>query len=153
MAGKQTFTAEIKNAGGGGAFVDVPFDVEQVFGSKRPKIKATIDGVPYRGLLVRMGSENHILLVLKSIREKIGKTFGDMVKVTVELDSEPRVIEIPKDFLNELKKDKAAKDFFEKLSFTHKREYVNWINEARKEETRANRVLKTITMLKQGKKE
>lgn len=152
MTQKQTFTAEIKNAGGGGAFVDVPFDVEAVLGSKRPKIKATIDGVPYRGLLVRMGSDCHMLLILKSIREQIGKTFGDKVKVTVELDTEPRVVAVPKDLLMELKKDKEAKVFFEKLSFTHKREYVNWIQEAKKEETRANRVLKAIEMLKQGKK-
>ena len=149
---KRTFTAVIQNAGGGGAFVDVPFDVEQVFGNKRPKIKADIGGVPYRGLLVRMGSESHMLLILKSIREQIGKTFGDIVKVTVELDTEPRVIEIPKDLLKELKKDKEAKAFFEKLSFTHRREYVNWIESAKKEETRANRITKTIEMLKQGKK-
>ncbi|MBI2332294.1 MAG: DUF1905 domain-containing protein [Chloroflexi bacterium] len=153
MTKKQTFIAEIKDAGGGGAFVDVPFDVEAVFGSKRPKVKATIDGVPYRGLLVRMGSDCHMLLILKSIREQIGKTFGDEVKVTVELDTEPRVIEIPKDLLKELKRDKDAKAFFDKLSFTHRREYVNWILEAKKEETRANRILKTVQILKKGKKE
>lgn len=152
MNKKQTFTAEIKNAGGGGAFVDIPFDVEKEFGSKRPKIKANIGGVPYRGLLVRMGSDCHMLLILKSIREQIGKTFGDTIKVAVELDTEPRVVEIPKDFLKELKKDKEAKAFFEKLSFTHRREYVSWIESAKKEETRANRITKTIAMLKQGKK-
>lgn len=152
MSKKQTFTAEIKNAGGGGAFVDVPFDVEKVFGSKRPKIKADIEGVSYRGILTRMGSENHMLIILKGIREQIGKTFGDKVKVTVELDIEPRVIEIPKDLLKELKKNKDAQEFFEKLSYTHKKEYVNWVLESKKEETRASRVLKTIEMLKQGKK-
>jgi len=50
---KHTFTAAIQNAGGGGAYVEVPFDVEKAFGSKRPKVKATIDGIPYRGTLVR----------------------------------------------------------------------------------------------------
>ena len=57
MAEKHSFNAVIQNAGGGGAFVEVPFDVEKAFGSKRPKVKATIDGIPYRGTLVRMGSE------------------------------------------------------------------------------------------------
>ena len=152
MPKKHTFSAQIQNAGGGGAFVDVPFDVEKAFGSKHPKIKATIEGIPYRGLLARMGGEHHILIVLKDIRVKIGKTFGDKIKVTVELDAEPRVIEIPKDLLKELKKDKEAKVFFEKLSFTHKREYVTWIQEAKKEETRASRIFKTIAMLKMGKK-
>ncbi|MBE7433444.1 MAG: DUF1905 domain-containing protein [Anaerolineales bacterium] len=152
MPKKHTFTAVIQNAGGGGAFVEVPFDVEKDFGAKRPKVKATFDGVPYRGLLARMGGENHILIVLKDIRESIGKTFGDKVKVTVELDVELRVIKIPKDLKRELKNDTEARVIFEKLSFTHKREYVNWINEAKKDETRANRILKTITMLKKGQK-
>ncbi|MCE7861778.1 MAG: hypothetical protein DYG86_18580, partial [Chloroflexi bacterium CFX2] len=63
-----------------------------------------------------------------------------------------RVIEIPKDLKRELKNDTEARVIFENLSFTHKREYVNWINEAKKDETRANRILKTITMLKKGQK-
>src|SRR5215831_996444 len=95
MSKKQTFTATIQNAGGGGAFVEIPFDVEEAFGSKRPKIKAMIEGVPYRGLLVRMGGPNHMLIILKGIREQIGKSFGDKVKVTVEPDTEERVITVP----------------------------------------------------------
>lgn len=152
MTKKQTFTAVIQNAGGGGAFVEIPFDVEKELGSKRPKIRATIEGVPYRGILARMGGEHHILIVLKGIREQIGKTFGDEIKITVELDTEPRLVEIPKDLARELKKDKQAKAFFDKLSYTHRKEYVTWINDAKKEETRQNRVVKTIEMLKQGKR-
>jgi hypothetical protein len=152
MPKKHTFKATIQYAGGGGAFVEVPFDVEKAFGAKRPKCKAVIEGVPYRGLLVRMGGPNHMLIILKGIREQIRKTFGDEIQVSVELDTEERVIEIPKDLIKELKKDKEAKFFFDKLSYTHKREYVNWINEAKKEETRQRRVVKTIAMLKKGKK-
>jgi hypothetical protein len=149
---KQTFTATIQNAGGGGAFVEVPFDVEEAFGSKKPKIKAIIEGVPYRGLLTRMGSEHHLLIILKGIREQIGKSFGDEITVTVEPDTEPRVVEVPKDLMKELKKDKEAKVFFDKLSYTHQKEYVTWIMEAKKEETRQNRVVKTIEMLKKGRR-
>ncbi|HEX9332421.1 MAG TPA: YdeI/OmpD-associated family protein [Anaerolineales bacterium] len=152
MPKKQTFTATIQNAGGGGAFVEVPFDVEKEFGSKKPKVKAVIEGVLYRGTLMRMGSERHILGVLKDIREQIGKTFGDEVTVTIEPDTEPRVIEIPKGLMKELKKDKEAKAFFDKLSYTHQKEYVRWVEEAKKEETRQNRIVKTIEMLKKGKK-
>src|SRR6266536_3654233 len=150
MPKKQTFTATIQNAGGGGAFVEVPFDVEEAFGSKRPKVRAMIEGVPYRGLLVRMGGPHHMLIILKGIREQIGKTFGDEVKITVEPDTEPRLIEIPKDLMKELKKDKEAKAFFDKLSYTHQKEYVRWVEEAKKEETRQNRIVKTIEMLKKG---
>jgi len=67
--------------------VEIPFAVEEAFSSKRPKVKATIEGVSYRGTLVRtpalapgasVGSPNHNLIVLKEIRQKIGKTFGDI---------------------------------------------------------------------------
>jgi hypothetical protein len=152
MSQKQTFTAVIQNAGGGGAFVEVPFDVETAFGSKRPRIKAMIEGVPYRGILTRMGTDYHMLIILKEIRQQIGKTFGDEVTITVEPDTEPRVIEVPNDLMKELKKDKEAKAFFDKLSYTHQKEYVNWINEAKREETRQSRIAKTIEMLKKGKK-
>jgi|SoiMethySBSTD1v2_1073268.scaffolds.fasta_scaffold154368_2 hypothetical protein len=152
MSKKQAFTAVIQNAGGGGAFVEVPFDVEQAFGSKKPKVKATIEGVPYRGTLVRMGTECHVLIILKGIREQIGKTFGDEVTISVEPDTEPRLIEIPPDLAKELKKDKEAKAFFDKLSYTHQKEYVTWINEAKKQETRQNRILKTLEMLKKGQR-
>jgi len=152
MPRKHNFTAVIQNAGGGGAFVEIPFDVEAAFGAKKPKVKAMIEGVAYRGILTRMGTEHHLLIVLKEIREQIGKSFGDQVKVTVEADTEPRVIEIPNDLLKELKKDKEAKTFFDKLSYTHRREYVTWINEAKKAETRQSRIVKTIEMLKKGKR-
>ena len=151
MPGKQTFTGRIQNAGGGGAFVEIPFDVEAAFGSKRPKGRALIEGVPYRGTLVRMGSEHHMLLILKGIREQIGRTFGDEVRIIVEADTEPRAVEVPADLLKELKKNKYAKAFFDKLAYTHRREYVRWIEEAKRAETRATRVAKTIVMLKKGK--
>ncbi len=153
MKNKHTFTATIQNAGGGGAFVEIPFDVEKEFGSKKPKVKAMIEGVPYRGTLVRMGSECHMLLILKEIREQIGKTFGDEIKVVVEADNEPRVVDLPAELKKAFKIEKEAKAIFEKLAYTHQREYVMWINEAKKEETRENRIAKTIEMLKQNKKE
>lgn len=152
MAKKHTFKATIQNIGGGGAFVEVPFDVEKAFSSKRPKVKAMIGGVPYRGLLTRMGGPNHMLIILKGIREQLGKTFGDEIQVSVESDTEERVIEIPKDLMKELKKDKEAKTFFDKLSYSHKREYVTWINEAKKDETRQNRITKTMEMVKKVKR-
>ena len=152
MPNKHTFKAVIRNAGGGGAFVEIPFDAETAFGANKPRVKAVIEGVPYRGMLTRMGGEQHILIILKSIREQIGKTFGDEIRIIVEADTAPRVLEIPKDLLKELKKDKEAKAFFDMLSYTHRREYVTWIDEAKKEETRQARILKTIALLKKGEK-
>jgi hypothetical protein len=151
MSGKHTFSATIQNAGGGGAFVEVPFDVEEAFGAKRPKVKALIEGISYRGILTRMGTERHLLIILKEIREKIGKTFGDEVEITVELDTEPRVVEIPPELADAFEKEKDAAEYFNSLSYSHQREYVGFITEAKKEETRARRVAQTIELLKKGK--
>ena len=153
MSNKRTFTATIENAGGGGAFVRVPFDVEEAFGSKRPKVNARIGGIPYRGTLVRMGADYHILGVLKEIRQKIGKSFGDDVDVVIELDTAQRVVKIPSDVMAELKKDKALQSAFESLSYTHQKEDIRWIEEAKRAETRQARVIKTIEMLKQAMKQ
>ncbi len=151
MPQKQTFTASIIDAGGGGAYVKIPFDVEGHFGSKRPKIKATIDGVPYRGTLVRMGTECHVLIILKVIREQIGKTFGDEVQVVVEKDTEPRVVAVPSDVQEMLDQNPDVKTFFEKQSYSHQREYIKWIEEAKRAGTRQNRIIKMLEMLKEGK--
>lgn len=152
MTKKHTFTATIQDAGEGGAFVEVPFDVEAAFGSKRPKIVATIDGVPYRGSLVRMGGDKHILIVLKKIREQIGKSFSDEVTVIIGADTEPRVVKVPDDLAAAFKTEAKAKAYFEKLSYTHQREYVNWIQDAKRDETRRRRIAKAIEMLTEGKK-
>lgn len=153
MTEKRTFTAAIVNAGDGGAFVRIPFDVEMIFGKKRLPVRATIDGEPYRGTLVRMGKPYHVLIVLKGIREKIGKTFGDEVEVTVEEDTDPRVVEIPPDFQQALDRAPLAKAAFGKMSYTHQKEYVNAILDAKRDETRRNRIARTIETLKQEKKQ
>ena len=152
MSKKYTFAATITGAGGGGAFVRIPFDVEQAFGKKRVPVKATINGEPYRGTLVRMGEPYHILIVLKGIRQKIGKDIGDEVEVVLEEDTQPRVVEIPEDFQQALENAPVAKAAFEKMSYTHQKEYVNAILEAKHESTRRDRIAKSIEMLKKGKK-
>jgi uncharacterized protein YdeI (YjbR/CyaY-like superfamily) len=62
------------------------------------------------------------------------------------------VVVVPKDLQREFGKNRNAKTFFDKLSYTHQREYVMWIEEAKRDETRANRVTKAIEMLKKGKR-
>jgi hypothetical protein len=151
MTKMHVFHAVIENAGGGGAFVRIPFNVEESFGKKRVPVKATIDGQPYRGMLMRMGEPYHILGILKEIRQKIGKDFGDEVQVALEEDLEPRTVEIPPDFQQALDEAPVARAAFEKISYTHRKEYVNAILDARREETRRSRIAKTIEMLKSKK--
>ena len=152
MTKTQTFTATIENAGGGGAFVRIPFDVEEVYGKKRVPVKASIDGQPYRGTLVRMGEPFHILIILKAIREKIGKDFGDEVEIMLAEDKEERKVSIPPDLKSALEKDPAAKTAFQKLSYSHQKEHVNAILDAKRPETRQRRILKTLSMLTEKKK-
>ncbi len=153
MSQKRAFRAAIEDSGDGGAFVTIPFDVEEVFGKKRVKVKATIDGQPYRGSLVRMGSDCHILGVLKEIRQKIGKSVGDEIEVTVEEDTEPREVAVPQDLLDALSPHPDLAAFFKQLSYSHQKEYVRWIEEAKRAETRQSRIEKTVERLRQGQKQ
>jgi hypothetical protein len=151
MSEKFTFKAVIEDAAGGGAFIKIPFDVEAAFGKKRVKVKATIDGEPYRGSLVRMGEPCHILGILKDIRKKVGKGVGEEIEVTLEEDLEPRVVEVPADLAQAFAQDSQAESLFQRLSYTHQKEYVTWIESAKQESTRCDRVAKTIEKLKQPK--
>lgn len=137
---------------GAGAFVLFPYDLQETFGTKgQVKVRCEFDGVPYRGSIVNMGS-GPCIGILKAIREQIGKQAGDTVHIRLWKDEEPRVVEIPADLEEALKSEPGIMDIFEKLSYSHKREYVQWITEAKREETRKARVEKTAGMLKQGKK-
>ncbi|HYD51851.1 MAG TPA: YdeI/OmpD-associated family protein [Gemmatimonadaceae bacterium] len=151
MPRRHSFTAPIESADGGGAFVSVPFDVEAAFGSKRPRIAATIDGEPYRGLLTRMGGECHLLIVRKEIRERIGKGPGDQVTVTVERDEAPREVAVPDDLAAALS-GAALRDRFDALAYTHRKEWVAWVTGAKKTETRTSRVARTVEALRAGQK-
>ncbi|MEM1318836.1 MAG: YdeI/OmpD-associated family protein [Bacteroidota bacterium] len=155
MSKKRAFTAEILQAADkykNGAYIKIPFDVEAEYGKKRVKIKATFDGEPYRGLLVRMGQPEHILIIKKDIRTKIDKNFGDTITVTLEEDTEPRVVTVPEDFAAAMNAAPEVVAFFQKLSYTHQKEYVQWIEGAKREETRNRRINKALEMMKSGKK-
>ncbi|HEX4007190.1 MAG TPA: YdeI/OmpD-associated family protein [Acidobacteriaceae bacterium] len=147
---KYTFTATIEETGDGGAFVLFPHNVEQEFGVKgMVPVQATFDGIPYRGSLTRCGAADHRLGMLKSIREQLGKNPGEKVKVALWKDEIVRTVEIPADFAALLKKEKLL-PAFEKLSYTHRKEYCRWITEAKKAETRTARLEKSIAMLHKG---
>lgn len=140
------FKAIIQAAGGGGAYVSFPYNAKEEFGKSRVPVKCTFDGVPYRGTMVKYGNPEHMLVVLKEIREKTGKGIGDEVAVWLVEDKEERVIEVPDDLQKLLKKHKLQTTF-DKLSFTHRKEYIVWINSAKKDETRQSRIEKTVEKL------
>lgn len=136
------------------AFIEFPFSAEEVFGKKgQIKIRAVFDHVvEYRGSLVRMKSDRHILGLPREIRKQLGKTFGDEVAVSLAEDKEERTVEISEDIASLFNENPDAKKLFDAMSYTHKKEYIRWIEEARKPETRESRKTKMIQMLLEGKK-
>jgi len=136
---------------GSGAFVGFPWNPKECFGKANlVPVWAEFDGERYRGSIANMGS-GPCLIVLKQIREKIGKQAGDTVHVKVWLDTEPRVVEAPQDLVVALGSDQPALQVWNRLSNSHRREYVQWIEDAKKAETRALRVAKSLILLKEGK--
>ena len=147
---KYTFDAEIKEGRGGGAYAVFPHDTEKEFGTNgRVPVNSTIDGVPGKGALMRMGMPHHWLGVPKAIRDQIGKKPGDVVTIVLWKDDEPREVAVPPELEKRMKKA-GVLPFFESLSFTHRKEYSRWISEAKKDETRARRLDKAIQMLTDG---
>lgn len=147
------FNAEIKKIEGkDGAYIEIPFDVEEVYGAKRVKVKATFDGVEYRGSIVKMGLPCYIIGITKEIRKKIEKEPGDIIEVTIEKDEEDRVVETPTDFKERIELDNNIKEFWNTLSFSMQKKYVTWITSAKKEDTRNKRIDTAIEKLKNKEK-
>ncbi len=143
-----TFEATVEKGRGGGAWVTVPFSVEEVLGTRgQVKVVATFDGHPYRGSLAPMGGGRHVLGIKKEIRQAIDKSIGDTVTVTIEPDTAPRQVEIPDDLLAALDARPGARQAFEQLPFSHRREYVEAIEEAKRPETRVRRIARTVDSL------
>jgi len=147
---KYKFKAKIEAGDGGGAYVLFPYDTSKEFATQgKVPVKATFDGVPYTGSLIKYGNPLHMLGLLKDIREQIGKGPGDTLEVVVWKDEEARTAEVPAQFESLMKKE-GLLAVFKRLSYTHRKEYCRWITEAKKEETRLKRLEKAIAMLKNG---
>ena len=131
--------------------ITIPFDVEEVFGAKRVPVKAVVNGAEYRGSIVRMGGR-YLLGIPKAFREQAGIKAGDNIVVTLEKDEAERTVEVPADLAAELKKDKALKAAWEKLSYTLRKENVRALEEAKQPETRARRLEKTLALLREKAK-
>jgi bifunctional DNA-binding transcriptional regulator/antitoxin component of YhaV-PrlF toxin-antitoxin module len=146
MADKQTFTVLLEkhptmNATG----ITIPFDVEKVFGAKRVPVKATINGAEYRGSVVRMGGK-YLLGIPKEFRERAKIDAGAHIVVTLEKDIEERTVKVPKDLADALARV-GMRDRFDKMSFTHRKEHVRAIEEAKAAETRKRRIEKAVKMV------
>ena len=135
---------------GAWTYLNIPFSVEDAFGSKgQIKLRGRINGHAFRGTAMPHGDGTHYLVVNKSIRDAIGAEQGDTVSVVMELDTEERILDVPADLLAALEKDEPAWAVFEKLSYSHKKEYVDWIESAKTTETRQRRIQSARQMITQ----
>lgn len=151
MAEKQTFTAVLeKHANLDATGITIPFDVEKVYGANRVAVKAVLNGVEYRGSIVRM-SGKYMLGIPKTFREAAGVKAGDNVVITIEQDTDERMVALPTDLAAELKK-KGLMEAWECMSYTHRKEHVRAIEEAKQPETRLRRIDKAIAMIAAKKK-
>ena len=128
-----------------------PFDVVEVFQRKgRVPVKGTINGFPFRSSLMNMG-DGHMMVVNADLRAGAKCQAGDTVSVVMELDEDVRKVELPAYLKKIIAADPAAKDAWERLSYTHQKEHVRAIEDAKREETRQKRIAAMMDMLRNKK--
>ena len=146
------FRATVELGGKTATGIEVPEDVVAALGSgNRPPVAVTIGGHTYRTTVARMGGRFLIPLSAEN-RTAAGVAAGDQVDVDIALDSGPREVAVPADLTAALAQDEGARATFDGLSYTHRKEWVRWIDEAKRAETRATRLAKTVESLRAGKR-
>lgn len=152
---RRKFEARLMSKGPGGAwaYFSVPFDVQDAFGTKaRVSVKGTINGHPFHNSLMPEGDGTHSMMVNKELQAGAKVRAGDLVQVSLELDTTERTVEVPQDLRLALRTAPAADSFFDQLTYSQKKEYLDWICSAKQASTRSNRIGKAIEMLLAGKK-
>jgi Bacteriocin-protection, YdeI or OmpD-Associated/Domain of unknown function (DUF1905) len=144
------FEALLAKEEGTGAYVVVALDVPVLFGSRRPPVRGTVNGFPFRTTLAPYGGDWYLGFNRK-VREGARIAAGEEVVIELERDDELREVEVPSDLAEALAGEAQARKNFERLSYSHRKEYVDWIEEAKRDETRRRRIEKTVGMLREGK--
>jgi len=132
----------------------VVLDDEQVAavgeGAKRFPVVATVNGYNWRTTVSRMRGE-FLLGLNRAVRQEAGVEAGDTVEVELELDTAPREVEVPEALASALGEDAEARAAFDRMAYTHRKEYARWVEEAKRDETRQRRVAQALQMLREGK--
>jgi hypothetical protein len=142
----KTFTARIVRDGAM-CYIPLPFDPKATFGKVRAPVTVTLNGYTYRSTVAAMGGPPCIPL-RRSHRQAAGVEDREAVEVCVTLDAEPRTVAVPADLERALKAVPGLWDRWRALSYTHRREHVEAIEEAKKPETRARRIAGTLRMIR-----
>lgn len=154
LAQSRTFEGRLERPDqpGSWTFVRVPFDVKKAFGSgARVPVQGTVNGVPFRSSLLPQGDGTHILVVSRDLRAQAGVDGLERVPITLEYDPEIRKAAPPDDLRQALEPAGLA-EVFSRLAYSHQKEYIDWITESKRPETRTRRIEKAVEMLRAGKR-
>jgi hypothetical protein len=124
-------------------YIPLPFDPASVFGKARAPVRVTLRGYTYRSTIAAMGGQ-YCIPLRRSHREAAGVKGGQSVRVRLELDSAPRVVTPPPDLRRALAATPGALARWRALSYTHQREHVEAIMDAKKPETRVRRIERAV---------
>ncbi|MEV0643883.1 YdeI/OmpD-associated family protein [Phytomonospora sp. NPDC050363] len=145
------FRAVVQSSGKTATGIEVPAGILDALASgKRPKVKVTLGDHVYR---TTVGSHNGLAMIPVSaeVREQSGVAAGDDIEVGIELDTEVREVEVPDDLAAALDAEPRARAFFDGLSYSNKRWHVLQVTGAKAAETRARRIEKSVSALKDGR--
>jgi hypothetical protein len=144
-------TAELLSTGKNtaGFEIDESF-VRALGGGGRPKVAVTINGHTFRTSIARMGGR-YLLGLSADRRAEAEVAPGEVLELDIVLDEQPREVVLPDDLADALAADPAAADFWQTLSYSNQRWHVEQITGAKKAETRAGRVTKSISMLRESR--
>src|ERR1043165_9781299 len=146
---KIQFTVRLESVGRGGVFFTLPRKESVKFGVRgRVPVTGTLNGYAFRSSIFPTGYGAHYMAVNRWVREGAGVEVGDRVRVIMEVDTQPRTVTVPADLDKALSKSKTVRAQFDKLSYTHRKEYVQWIEAAKRAETRACRISEVIARIK-----
>ena len=138
---------------GARTFIRVPFSVEETFGTRaRVAVRGSVNGVEFRKSLMPHGAGTHTLVVNKELRDKAGVDVGDTATFEIALDTEPRVVEVPDELQCALDANEDARNAFDKLPYSHQKEYAAFVSEAKRPATRERRADRSAQMLTEGRR-
>jgi hypothetical protein len=150
--GRRQFRTRVELGGKTATGIPVPDEVVAGLGSgRRPTVRVTVGGHSYRTTVASMGGRFFVPLSAEH-RGAAGVAAGDEITVEIEFDDEPREVVVPDDLARALSQDDKARAFFDELSYTHRKEWVRWVESAKKAETRAGRLANAVESLGAGKR-
>ncbi len=151
MAQTLRLTAPLQKRGPAGAFVLTDEQVAELADTRKAfPVRLTVNGVTLSLRLARMGGENLIGLA-KAAREQVGVEIGSSYDVEITPDEAERTIEVPADLTEALGADQAVSTAFAALAPSHRKEFIRWVTEAKREATRSDRIAKTVEMVREGR--